>query len=241
VRYIEKTETPEFFTEVVKDFDSQKIWEDLPGGTRKSLKKHIRKREQMGLCAYCEIKVEPKTSHIEHIKPRSKYPEGCFDYGNMIVSCNGKECRNPTDTDAYDGDIHSCGHKRKDEFDETLFLSPIVEKNISDFFDFDKETGSISDASSKDEEDRKRARYTVDLLNLDNNRLNQYRRNARRALETELRKIMEKQGAKVARQKLMEQLALENNPLTPFVTFLRFCFRNTINKAEQEKTLLQAD
>ncbi len=163
-----------------------------------------------------------------YIKPKSD-PKNRFDYDNLIVSCNGKECLLlGDDVDDYEGDVHSCGHKKNETFDEVLFVSPVTEKNTSDFFHFDKEDGRIVSNPEFSEPDRKRAEYSIGLLRIDNARLNHYRLNARKAMERELMIIREEQGMRIVKEKLNDLLSLNSSKskLEPFITFLRFCFHN---------------
>ena len=44
-----------------------------------------------GCCCYCESKIKCTSyPEIEHFKPKSEYPELCFDYNNLHYSC--KRC-----------------------------------------------------------------------------------------------------------------------------------------------------
>jgi uncharacterized protein (TIGR02646 family) len=42
-----------------------------------------------GKCAYCESFIlHTEYGNIEHFRPKSKYPEKCFDWNNLLLSCN---------------------------------------------------------------------------------------------------------------------------------------------------------
>lgn len=59
--------------------------------------------ETAGKCAYCESKVLAITyGHIEHMKPKARYPESTFDWHNLTLAC----------------DI--CNNNKSDDFDEDL-------------------------------------------------------------------------------------------------------------------------
>lgn len=53
-------------------------------------------QEQGGICAYCmrRLKDEPSREYpsnkVEHIKPRSIYPNLTFDYNNLVLCCDGR-------------------------------------------------------------------------------------------------------------------------------------------------------
>ncbi len=58
------------------------------------LRKYMLDEEQQHLCCYCEKAVTEHHdhSHIEHIRPRHKFPNLTFQYDNLAVSCqtNGR-------------------------------------------------------------------------------------------------------------------------------------------------------
>ncbi len=93
-----------------------------------------------GKCAYCESHITHiGYGHIEHFRPKSKFPDLCFDWDNLMLSCeicNGKE---------YKGD------KFPESKDGGPFVNP-VEENPEDFFDFefDPNTG-VANVISKNQ------------------------------------------------------------------------------------------
>jgi len=87
-----------------------------------------------GKCAYCESHISHiGFGHIEHFRPKSKFPDLCFEWENLMLGCeicNGKR---------YKGD-------KFPESDEAgPFINP-VEENPDEFFDFefDAETGTAN-------------------------------------------------------------------------------------------------
>lgn len=92
-------------------------YEDLSKRENFKIKEQLKKElaeEQHNLCCYCCAELTLKNSHIEHFRPRNKYPQLSLEYNNLHISCNGK-----------DGD--SCGHKKEDWFEEGVTLSPLEE------------------------------------------------------------------------------------------------------------------
>ncbi|MGE0018165.1 MAG: retron system putative HNH endonuclease [Draconibacterium sp.] len=87
-----------------------------------------------GKCAYCESQITHiGYGHIEHFRPKSKFPDLCFEWDNLMLGCeicNGKQ---------YKGD------KFPENKDGGPFVNP-VEENPEDFFDFefDPETGTAN-------------------------------------------------------------------------------------------------
>ncbi|CAM3328838.1 HNH endonuclease [Polaromonas hydrogenivorans] len=82
------------------DKTDHQIWNKTEGKiveVRNTIRKHYLK-EQSYCCAYC--KIEKKETHgltwdIEHILPKSLFPEYLFEPENLAIAC--KECNNPKD------------------------------------------------------------------------------------------------------------------------------------------------
>ena len=187
-----------------------KYWKKVKTGCKDSIKESILKEQQF-LCAYCEkeIKSYADVAHLEHIKPKSIYLERCFDYDNLVMSCNGDQSSDVNKED-YEDNIHSCGHPKKSNFDEKRFLNPVDLTNISDYFSYDIDTGKIQ-ASEKEPT---KAQYMIELLNLDNPYLNNSRINARKSL---LKKVIKSKYPEQEIQKLL------NSDLSPaFISYLRY-------------------
>ena len=75
------------------------------------------------------------------------------DYNNLIACCLERK---------------RCGNSKANKWDE-LFINPVTE-NPEDYFKYDIKTGKIIPIF-KDGEKNKKASYTIDLLNLNDNRL----------------------------------------------------------------------
>jgi uncharacterized protein (TIGR02646 family) len=58
--------------------DKTEIWEALQA-------------MQLDRCAYCESKITAPKQHIEHFRPRSRFPQKTFDWSNLFGSCNDQE------------------------------------------------------------------------------------------------------------------------------------------------------
>lgn len=86
--------------------------------------------EQGGVCCYCGAKLQyPDTGHysVEHVRPRSKYPELVGEYRNLLLSCHCSESER--------ADINNNVHNRRDRLrllhcdeykkDEELHYTPL--------------------------------------------------------------------------------------------------------------------
>lgn len=111
--------------------------------------------EQLGICCYCCNQISHADSHIEHFRPkgREEYKTLTLSYENLHASCQG----------IYHS-MDTCGHNKHGDFDEQLMISPL-EEDCESHFTYN-EFGEIS-AKNND----KRADYTIQVLNLDDERL----------------------------------------------------------------------
>jgi uncharacterized protein (TIGR02646 family) len=73
------------------DHFNYKQWsEDDLSEIRSAIRNHYR-NEQNGLCAYCRNPIsihDALNCHVEHIAPKSKYPEFIFEPKNLCVICS---------------------------------------------------------------------------------------------------------------------------------------------------------
>jgi len=100
--------------------------------------------EQGSLCCYCGQGIDSGGSHIEHFRPRSKYPDLETEYGNMHASCESKS---------------SCGTAKGDSFDEALCISSLEVEEGRFFYTLE---GEVRPKDHSDEA----AAYMIKILNL---------------------------------------------------------------------------
>ena len=84
--------------------------------------------EQTGQCVYCGrgiVLTKQGRYHIEHFRPRSKYPWLQLDYTNLFLSCGPDNER---------GIRQSCGAHKDDWFDEASHISPDSEACAEHFW-----------------------------------------------------------------------------------------------------------
>ena len=171
---VNKKDEPEFFSEF-KRKKNPKHWDVLnkPENLhiKPELKSYMLKNEQKigdkSYCPYCEMILsfedndlkEDKKSHIEHIKPKSKFANLTFDYRNFLTSCSGNK---------------TCGHKKQSTWDNKLFINP-VEENPEEYFSYSIRTGKIIPKKETGLEYEK-AIKTIEILNLNENKLCDYRK-----------------------------------------------------------------
>ncbi len=88
MRYIPKPAEPAFF----RAWKSRRSadWVPTYANLQKPEKPLLHRAliaEQGGLCCYCQSLVSADNSHIEHLLPRTLYPELQLDYANLLCSC----------------------------------------------------------------------------------------------------------------------------------------------------------
>jgi uncharacterized protein (TIGR02646 family) len=209
MRYIKKNSSPDFFEQEKTQLNANAVWNELHCKTQ--LRLHLIE-EQKKLCAYCECGINENNSHIEHIDEQSNNPTLRFDYQNLIASCNGDLCNPELKENFHPEDVHSCGHKKSNYTNSNQFLNPVAMRDIGEYFLYDKEVCSICGSGRDDD----KAKYTIDLLNLDNPRLNNARYNAREAL----RNAVKKYSHSTPKHQISALLSKER----PFISFLRFYY-----------------
>lgn len=173
MRHIEKRD-------LCTDFENYKIrrgsalqtWKHFKNKNIKlSLHQHLW-QEQKGLCVYCQQVIPQKVqidsegnihpSHIEHIKPKSEFPELTFEHSNLSISCEGFDIQNPPNPIAKD----FCGHAKANEYNDLLFLLPVEMTDIESYFAYNIQ-GKI-ESSGKDDS---KANYMIQLLHLNHTTL----------------------------------------------------------------------
>lgn len=183
--------------------EAEERWDQF--GKKKVVRNKL-KSEQKGLCAYTEFNISAFVSlasstqygcHIEHIKPKSRFPAETFDYGNLVVSVldahdlhSIKQGELSVSTQDPDDESHLNyfgGHAKLYFYDANLFISP-TDPECERFFAFLEESGAIVPSPHLDDAEQEKARYTIKLLNLNH----PYLKNQRRQRMAEVREDIDK-------------------------------------------------
>ena len=91
-------------------------WDRPPRPTKESIHDALM-REQGFICCYCEARIAKGNSHIEHFRPKRKFPELQLDYTNFHCSCQ----REPSV-----GEPRHCGYAKGSWFNAELLVSPLA-------------------------------------------------------------------------------------------------------------------
>ncbi|MEM8717773.1 MAG: retron system putative HNH endonuclease [Cyanobacteria bacterium P01_G01_bin.39] len=168
MKYIQKSQPPQDFIDWKNS--ANKDWQPSWGNFQKPEKTLVHKsllQEQGFICCYCGRRIILADSHIEHFRPRNKYPDLQLDYGNLIASCE-------IDTDEPPPIPVHCGHRKGAWHEENLTVSPL-ESNCANFFRY-TEDGQI--IANKEIDKKEAAKTTIEKLDLNIHKLRKMRKAA---------------------------------------------------------------
>ncbi len=117
MKHITKGAEPRELVEfkAAENSDWKPSYDNLTNEAKTALKASLM-REQGWICCYCERRLVDNDSHIEHLRPQSKYPADQLNYDNLLCSCQeGLKRREP----------RHCGTAKDEWFDEMLMVSPL--------------------------------------------------------------------------------------------------------------------
>ena len=151
-------------------------WNRVPASISESVHESLM-REQGFICCYCESRIAMGDSHIEHFRPKIKFPHLQLDYENLHCSCQ---------RDLSRGEPRHCGYRKGSWFDEKLLLSPL-EADCENRFIFTA-NGDVFPRSNDDAA----AKTTIERLGLDLPKLRALRAAAADALHTASNEVIER-------------------------------------------------
>lgn len=102
-----------------------------------------------GCCGYCE---DLCNGEVDHFRPKSKFPELVYEWNNWVFSC------------------HDCNLNKWEHWPASGFLDPCCKDSFcgttQSCFIYDLETGEVLPYPGLSTANRKRAKETIRLLNL---------------------------------------------------------------------------
>jgi uncharacterized protein (TIGR02646 family) len=159
---------------------AQRLWRAKNTSLYSRLRGNLTKAQTPStFCHYCEHSEE---SAIEHIYPKSYYPEKTFKWQNYVLACY--RCNSTYKKDKF----AVLFAKTNGEYDilplvteppagsKPLFIDPRTEKPM-EFIRLDLQTGIFIPDFNLDRTGQLRAEYTIDTLKLNRNDLPRIRRN----------------------------------------------------------------
>ncbi len=162
------------------------------------------KQDQAGLCAYCEIKLLPKTHEgeadfrVEHFHPKSNTAithNWHLDWQNLLGCCHGGSKKDIVDAaDRFGHGDHSCDVPKDDKDLDAIILNPLHLPAFPALFAVERPTGMLKvnvencqvAAISVD-----RATATITELRLSSARLNLFRKKILDKLSDEMMHLTE--------------------------------------------------
>ena len=115
--------------------------------------------EQTGQCVYCGRGIDLEwfnAHHIEHFRPRARYPHCELTYRNLFLSCGPQR--------AHGGAQTTCGNEKEAWFDEDCHVEPAPEEACQRHFAFTSGGWIQGDGSPQ-------AEKMIDVLNLNHREL----------------------------------------------------------------------
>jgi len=207
MKFITKSKEPIEFSEWKandKMFQRNKPnWDRLKSPLKDIIRNSL-KKEQGGICCYCESELIDKKYHTEHLKPQSNYPELQLDYDNLLCSCQ---------LELEKGEPRHCGNNKGSWFDETLLITPLNPDCETKFkYTFD---GYISESN----ENEIAAKVTIEKLNLNIDKLNDMRK---KAIEPFLDENINEDELELFVNDYLKQ---KNGKFSPFFTTIKYLFQ----------------
>lgn len=205
------------------------------------------KLDQGGLCAYCEIKLLPKTLtddadfRVEHFHPKSdtSTPHNWhLDWQNLLACCHGGSQRNVVDArHRFTSPDHSCDVPKGNKNLDAEILNPLTLPATWPLFTTERTTGKLKvnlgncQAAGVSEV---KAKATINELRLDSARLNRFRKKLLDDLNTKLRQeVASGKSVEHALNKLA-QIHLRKDPNQHWPAFFT-TIRSYLGQAAEER------
>ncbi len=163
MKHIVKGKSPEAFEawKALANDDWQPSYAELKSPEKQCV--HVALLVEQGfVCCYCGRSITAVESHIEHFRPQELRPDLELSFANLFASC----IRETTEKMPL-----SCGHAKKNQFDESLAISPL-DPGCERRFIFNLPDGRILPNADSDAG----AGYMIDTLQLNINHLRNQRK-----------------------------------------------------------------
>lgn len=174
MRYIAKRKGPvhclynENLNPPTTEDESKRRWKRFVRSRNYSILVDMLREEQFYLCAYSEISPENHglSTHVEHVKPKSVFPESTFDYINLVSSVLSSDDLKGLKI-LYVSEPISCfgGHAKRSRYDKNYFMSPLRRRAKRKYLLYLSD-GRVVPNPKKTRRYQKKADHTIKLLNL---------------------------------------------------------------------------
>lgn len=170
--------------------------------------------EQWALCAYSEVVLDERDlgMHLDHVKPKSKFEPLTFDHANLLLSAiDDSSARRLTRKDVFGG------HARGSRYHPYAFIQPLM-ADCQSYFHYAVD-GRMEPRRGLSTRDRRRAAYTIRVMNLDAPELVNRRRRWLEEIENEIEKLLS--DAVALEYFATAELCPTNDKLRPFHSAVR--------------------
>ena len=120
----------------------------------------LRSNTELNIQDFCAENQSVKGAHIEHITPKSRFYGDTFEYHNLLLSVLDDE-----DLIQFKKQDRFGGHFKASNYEAHLFISPL-DPQCRRYFSYSTENGEIFAVPRLNEQDKAKAQYTIELLNL---------------------------------------------------------------------------
>lgn len=185
------------------DLSAKRAW-------RRFNKKDTRKacyKLQQGLCAYTELSLDSLKlgNHLEHIAPRSRFPERTFMANNLVLSVLADDY-----SGSLDEDERFAGHFKKSHYADDWFISP-YDEDCERYFDYSAQSGEVNPATDLNKLERAKAEKTISVLNLNCDYLVNERLKQLSALAVKISALVDVIDQTLYEKNASDQLAKDSN------------------------------
>lgn len=170
--------------------------------------------EQWALCAYSELVLDAADlgMHLDHVKPKSKFRQQTFDHGNLLLSAiDDIGAHRLTRADVFGG------HARGNRYHPYAFIQPLM-ADCRRYFHYAVD-GRMEPRRGLSTRDRRRAAYTIRVMNLNAPLLVNRRRRWLEEIEDEIEQLLG--DATALEYFATAELCPANHKLRPFHSAVR--------------------
>lgn len=172
-------------TEIAAGAGSQKAWKNFRS-SKKAKTRDLCLIEQFGLCAFSEVVLDAADlgMHLDHITPRTKAPDLTFSHSNLLLSAIDDIGKRGLAKDDVFG-----GHARGSRYSASGFIQPLM-SDCRRYFHFCS-NGVIEPHSRLSHSERRRAKYSITVMNLNASILITRRRNVIELIEDTVDQLLD--------------------------------------------------
>lgn len=103
---------------------------------------------KLGHCHFCDgFPMAPNIETVEHFRPKERFPELAYQWGNLFYACQKCQLKNDT-------------------FDELLLKPDVADYSFTDYFIYIPSNGEIKPNLASSNEHQKRAEITIEIYGL---------------------------------------------------------------------------